>query len=154
MEMNKCSKEAFSVIGKEGSTNDGDGFIQRLWEDANSHFIEVSGLAKKDEDGNILGIWGAMTDFTRSFNPWEDNFSKGLYLAGVEVTDDANPPEGWVKWTIPSYEYMYTKAESHNTFSEAIGYLNKNNIRLAGAVHEFHCPVDGQVYMFFPIRRL
>ncbi len=83
MEFVKCTKEAFSVIGKEGSTADGDGFIQRLWNDANTHFGEVAPLAKKDEKGNIAGIWGAMSDLTRSFNPWSDNFTKGLYLAGV-----------------------------------------------------------------------
>lgn len=30
MEINKCVKETFSVIGKEGSTKEGDGFIQSL----------------------------------------------------------------------------------------------------------------------------
>ncbi|HZJ98671.1 MAG TPA: AraC family transcriptional regulator [Tissierellaceae bacterium] len=118
MEINTCIKETFSVIGKEGSTNDGDGFIQRLWEGDNSHFNEVSSLAKKDQDGNILGVWSDMTDFSRSFYPWEDNFSKGLYLAGFEVIDNANPP---------------------------INYLNENNIRLVGAVQEFNCPEDGHV---------
>ena len=54
--INKCRKEHFVVIGKQGSTNDGDGFIQRLWEDANSHFYEVEQLAKKDEKGNLAGI--------------------------------------------------------------------------------------------------
>lgn len=154
MEVKKCIKESFSVIGKEGSTEDGKGFIQKLWDDANAHFSEVASLAKKDEKGNILGIWGAMSDFSRSFNPWEDNFTKGLYLAGLEVTDDAQPPQGWVKWTIPSYEYVYSKSEGPNTFTDVIKYLNENNIRLAGAVHDFSCPEDGQGYMFFPIRRL
>ena len=93
MEINRCQKEAFSVIGKEGSTNDGDGFIQRLWEDANSHFGEIQHLAKKDENKNIAGIWGAMSDFTRTFQPWQENFTKGLYLAGAEVEDDAEAPE-------------------------------------------------------------
>ena len=59
MKIEKCVKEAFAVIGKEGSTSDGDGFIQKLWENANSHFNEVQQLAKKDESGNICGIWGA-----------------------------------------------------------------------------------------------
>ncbi len=38
MRIEKCVKESFVVIGKEGSTLDGEGFIQRLWADANSHF--------------------------------------------------------------------------------------------------------------------
>ena len=53
MQINKCIKEAFTVIGKEGSTRDGEGFIQKLWEDANSHFQEVEQLAKRDEKGGI-----------------------------------------------------------------------------------------------------
>ncbi|GLC83382.1 hypothetical protein LBYZC6_54960 [Lacrimispora brassicae] len=59
MEIKKCVKESFSVIGKEGSTSDGKGFIQKLWADANADFAEVAPLAKKDENGNLLGIWGA-----------------------------------------------------------------------------------------------
>ena len=47
----KCTKESFTIIGKEGSTKDGEGFIQRLWEDANSHFHEIAHLAKKDNTG-------------------------------------------------------------------------------------------------------
>ena len=31
MNVKKCFKPSFTVIGKEGSTNDGSGFIQRLW---------------------------------------------------------------------------------------------------------------------------
>ena len=50
MKIDKCVMESFVVIGKEGSTMDGEGFIQRLWEDANSHFGEVQHLAKKDEN--------------------------------------------------------------------------------------------------------
>ena len=47
MEISRCVKESFTVIGKEGSTGDWEGFIMRLWEDANSHFGEVADLAKK-----------------------------------------------------------------------------------------------------------
>lgn len=98
-EIKKCIKGSFSVIGKEGSTNDGNGFVNKLWENANNRFNEIEGLAKKDEKGNILGIWGLMSDFSRSFKPWEENFTKGLYLAGAEVMDDAEAPDTWVKWT-------------------------------------------------------
>jgi|SRR5690554_1461104 len=154
MDIKRCIKESFSVIGKEGSTNDGDGFVERLWTEANSKFNEVEELAKKDENGNICGIWGAMSDLSRSFNPWEDNFTKGLYLAGVEVVENAQSPEGWVKWTIPSYEYIYVKNDSPDIFNKVIDYLNENNIQLAGAVHDFTCPQDGEAYMFFPIRKL
>ena len=63
--MFKVIKEKFVVIGKEGSTLDGEGFIQKLWNDANSHFSEVAHLAKKDANGSIVGIWGAMSGWTK-----------------------------------------------------------------------------------------
>ena len=103
MNIKTLKKESFTVIGKEGSTADGPGFIERLWQEAHAHFEEIAHLAKKDMDGNLAGIWGAMSDYSRSFMPWE-HFSKGLYLAGVECRDDAVAPEGWVKWVIRGYE--------------------------------------------------
>ena len=154
MKIEKCVKESFSVIGKEGSTLDGPGFIQRLWADANAHFGEVQPLAKTDEAGNLAGIWGAMSDLSCSFRPWEDGFSRGLYLAGVECEDDAEAPDGWTKWIIPGFEYLRAECESENTFSEVLDYLDRNQIPLAGAVHDFTCPVSGKNYMFFPIRKI
>lgn len=112
MDIKKCRKESFNVIGKEGNTNDGNGFIQKLWDDANSHYNEIEPLTKKDENGNPAGFWGAMSDMSRSFNPWENGFTKGLYLAGAEVEDNAEAPDGWTKWTIPSYEYLYVRVEN------------------------------------------
>lgn len=154
MTIEKRIKDAFVVIGKEGSTLEGPGFIQKLWADANSHFGEVQPLAKKDENGNLVGIWGAMSDCSHSYNPWEDGFTKGLYLAGVECVDDARAPEGWTKWIIPGYEYLCAEVESERTFSDVLDYMNTNSIALAGAVHDFTCPTSGKNYMFFPIRTI
>lgn len=154
MEINKCMKESFVVIGKEGSTNDGDGFIQKLWEDANSHFGEVEYLAKKDNNGNIAGVWGAMSDFSRSFLPWEDGFTKGLYLAGVECIDTVEAPEGWTKWIIPGYEYIYVENEGGESFVKVMEYLKENEMELVGAVHDFNCLETGKSYLFFPVRKL
>ncbi len=47
MKIETCEKESFVVIGKEGATTDGAGFIQKLWDEANSHFGEIAHLAKK-----------------------------------------------------------------------------------------------------------
>ena len=133
--MDKVIKKAFVVIGKEGSTLDGEGFIQKLWDDANGHFTEVAHLAKRDENGNLLGIWGAMSDLSHSFQPWEDDFSKGLYLAGVECVDNAEAPDGWTKWMIPGYEYLVV--ENHDgAFRDTIRQMNKEGIALVGAVHD------------------
>lgn len=154
MNMEKCMKEAFAVIGKEGSTEDGPGFVQSLWAEANAHFAEVAHRAKKDENGNLVGIWGAMTDFSRSFLPWEDGFSRGLYLAGVECVDDAQAPEGWVKWNVPGFEYLRAECDHDGVFPEMIDYLREKGISLAGAVHDFTCPQTGKNYMYFPIGRI
>ena len=154
MKIEKRMKSSFSIIGKEGSTSDGQGFIQKLWADANAHFSEVQFLAKKDENGRLIGIWGAMSDCSRSFKPWEENFSKGLYLAGVECVDDAQAPEGWTKWTIPGYEYLCAEVENGNTFSDVLDYMKVNGIALAGAVHDFTCPSNQKSYMLFPIRTI
>ena len=92
--------------------------------------------------------------FSRSFMPWENDFSRGLYLAGVECNDDAVAPDGWTKWTIPGYEYICVECDGEDTFPRTIEYLKENDIPLAGAVHDFTCPETGKNYMFFPIRRL
>lgn len=86
MKLEKCIKESFIVIGKEGSTNDGTGFIEELWKNANSNFIEVAHMSKKDDNGNLLGVWGAMSDFSRSFDPWQNGFSQGHILQALNVT--------------------------------------------------------------------
>ena len=154
MKIEKCRKNAFVVIGKEGSTSDGEGFIQKLWSDANAHFSEIQALAKKDENGNLVGIWGAMSDCSHSYKPWEDNFSRGLYLAGVECIDDAEAPDGWTKWIIPGFEYIRVASENKNTFSEVLDYMKANHIPLVGAVQDFSCPITGKNYMYFPIKTI
>ena len=154
MKIERCEMDSFAVVGKEGSTNDGEGFVAKLWEDANGHFGEIADLAAKDEQGNLLGIWGAMSDMSRSFQPWEDGFTKGLYLAGVQCALDVEAPAGWTKWIVPAYEYLYAECEAPDTFVQMIRYLKENKIPLAGAVHDFTCPETGESYMFFPIRRL
>ena len=154
LNVERCEMPAFAVVGKEGSTNDGEGFIARLWEDANGHFAEVAHLATKDEEGNLLGIWGAMSDMSRSFQPWENNFTKGLYLAGVQCETDCEAPEGWTKWVIPAYEYLYTECTEPDTFVQMINYMQEHQIPLAGAVHDFTCPQTGKQFMFFPVCRV
>ena len=84
---------ALAVIGQEGSTHDGPCFVQKLLNAANSRFSEIEPLVSRDENGVPVGFWGAMTDFSRSFHPWENGFSEGLSLAGAECRMDAEAPE-------------------------------------------------------------
>ena len=150
--MEKITKDAFCVIGKVGSTNDGEGFIKKLWEAANSHFDEIASLAVYRENGSLAGLWGAMTDFGFSFSPWEDNFSKGFYLAGVEAKTDAIAPKGWKKWIIPGFEYLKVEVNSPDVFTDTIAYMKENAIPLVGAVQDFTDPETGKAYMLFPIK--
>lgn len=152
--MEHIIKPAFAVIGMEGSTEDGPGFIQALWEKANSRFGEVAHLAKTNLGGSLCGVWGAMSDMSRSFRPWEDDFTRGLYLAGVEVVDNAQPPEGWVRWDIPGYEYIRVENNTPDIFPRTLQALAEQGLSLAGAVHDFTDPSTGKAYMLFPIRAL
>lgn len=152
--MERIVKPAFAVIGMEGSTADGPGFIAALWEKANACFPEVAHLAKANEDGSLAGIWGAMTDLSRSFLPWEDGFTKGLYLAGVEVCDDAQPPAGWIRWDIPGFEYIRVENNAPDVFPRTLDMLAQEGLALISAVHDFTDPVTGKGYMLFPVRRL
>lgn len=140
-----------TIIGREGSTNDGPSFIQRLWAEANEHFSEIEPLVMREADGTPVGFWGAMSDFSRTFQPWENNFSEGLYLAGAECNSGSNPPDGWTKWIVPSFEYL--KVEDAN-FPAVLKYMKENDLPLAGAVHDFTDPATGKGYMFFPIQKL
>ena len=101
-------KQQFSVIGKlgKGLAIEGPKWIPPLWQEANSNFAEISNLAKLDAEGNIIGIWGAMSDVDEKFERWKE---EGKYLAGCEVTDDAIAPNGWTKWVIPAFKYVVTK---------------------------------------------
>lgn len=147
------TKDAFCVIGKMGSTNDGPDFVQRLWEDANGHFDQVAHLAKRNEKGELAGVWGAMTDFDFQFRPWQDHFTRGLYLAGIEAQTDAVPPKGWKKWIVPGFTYWKVKAEGPDSFPSTIAWLEAQQLPLAGAVQDFTDPVTGQNYMLFPVEK-
>ena len=147
-------KEEFAVIGREGSTERGQDFVKALWDEANARFAEVEALARRDEAGQLCGVWGAMTDFSRTFQPWEQNFSRGLYLAGVECELDAQPPEGWVKWIVPGFEYLCVECGEGDAFSDGLKILQQQGLTLAGALQDYTCPSDGKSYVLFPIRRL
>lgn len=149
-----CEKPAFAVIGRLGATTDGSGFIQVLWQQANEHFAEIEPLVKLDAQGIPVGFWGAMSDMSGSFAPWEENFTKGLYLAGAEVRDSAQPPEGWVKWTIPGFVYLKAAGTEPELFQLGLNYLREHNLTLVGAVQDFTDPKDGGSYQLFPIRKL
>lgn len=154
MEFERCIQPAFRVIGMEGSTEDGEGFVARLWAAANARFQEVAPLARMDENGSPV-VWGAMSDLSRSFLPWEDGFSRGLYLAGVEVVPGAEAPEGWTAWDIPGFECLRFRADgAPDMFNRALDALREAGFELVCAAQECTHPGSGEEFLCFPIRRL
>ena len=103
-----------AIIGKEGLCTKEKNIVQKLWQQANSNFGDVADIGMKNPDGSFVGFWGAMSDETMSFMPWTDGFSRGLYLAGVEVYEDTAVPDGWVKWVMPARKYLVTDAQPEN----------------------------------------
>lgn len=143
-----------TVIGREGSTEDGPEFIEELWEEANEHFPEIADLARKNLQGKLVGIWGAMSSLDRSFRPWEDNFTKGLYLAGADCKPGSEPPKGWTKWVLPASEYVYVPNDGDASFMGGISLMAEEGLTMCGAAYDFTDPVTGKMYIYYPIRRL
>src|SRR4051794_31991950 len=86
--------EPVSVIGKlgQGLSADAYNWIPALWQEANNNFDEIELLAKKNNEGSLVGLWGAMSDISENFERWTD---QGKYLAGCEVSDNSIAPAGW-----------------------------------------------------------
>ena len=148
--------ESFAVLGLLGSTKDGKGFVQQLWQQVEQRFHEIKDLALKDDQDTYIGFWGLMSDFNMDFLPWK-NFSEGYYLAGVEVDLNTKAPEGWTKWIYPGCEYMVVRVEGEYqaSMSKGLDYLKTHHLTLAAAIVDFMDPKDnGHPYIYFPIKRL
>ena len=146
-----------SIIGKVGLCTKGHNVVKELWNQANSHFSEVAGLGMKNPDGTYVGFWGAMSDESMSFQPWTEGFSRGLYLAGVEVAKNAIAPSGWTKWTMPARKYLVVDVSMETyaeTFAKVIGEtLSEMGLSLAGAGCDYADPATGQNKLFFPVEQ-
>ena len=144
-----------AIIGREGLCTKEKNAVQDLWQQANLRFSDVADIGMKNADGSYVGFWGAMSDETMSFLPWTEDYSRGLYLAGIEVYEDTPVPEGWVKWIMPARRYIVTEValESYGeTFRDVIDHLIPElGMKLAGAVCDFKEPATGQNKLFFPV---
>ncbi|MGZ9583719.1 GyrI-like domain-containing protein [Paenibacillus marinisediminis] len=152
-------RESIAIIGKvgQGLSAEGSNWIPALWQEANQNFNEIRDLAKIDEAGNIVGIWGAMSDISETFERWGE---QGKYLAGCEVLEDSEAPAGWTKWVIPSYKYAVVKCNQEtyqDIFTNMVHeYLPNHNYSIVGAVHEYYNPseTNGDLYLYFPIEKI
>ncbi len=139
------------IIGKMGSTRDGDNFIAKLWQEADNHFSEVYPLAIKDANGTPKAVYGAMSDFSLSFRPGENNLSEGLYMAGVECPLDAEAPTGWTKWVLPAFDCVITENKGIPALFETYKDLSSQGMELVYAIQEKNEPATGKQFLLFPI---
>lgn len=147
-----------AIIGKEGFCTEESNIVQDLWKQANEDFGEVLEFGMKEENGEFVGFWGAMSDETMSFMPWTNNFTRGYYLAGIEVYRDAKAPEGWKKWIMPARKYLVTEVE-FDCYMEIFKDVLENqipfrNMKLSGAVCDYTEPLTGKNYLFFPVETI
>ena len=144
-----------AIIGKEGLCTKEKNAVQDLWQQANFNFREIAELGMKNADGSYVGFWGAMSDEKRSFLPWTEDFSRGLYLAGLEVHEDTPVPAGWVKWVMPARKYLVTEVtpDSYGEIFRSVmnSLIPELGMKLAGAVCDFSEPATGQNKLFFPV---
>lgn len=144
---------AFSVLGREGSTQEGAGFIERLWQEANAQYAEIAPHVLCAENGAPLRLWGLMSDMGRSLRPWEDDFSRGLYLAGAECAPDAPVPEGWTKWDVPAFSMALVpvRGEPAEAFRQGLAFLAQEGLSMAAAAFDLTLPAEGRSFVCFPV---
>ena len=115
-------------------------------------------MGLKEKNGPFVGFWGAMSDETMSFMPWTNNFTRGYYLAGIEVHKDAQAPEGWKKWIMPARKYLVTEVmfeKYMETFMKVIETeISIRNMKLSGAACDYTEPSTGKNFIFFPVQDL
>lgn len=147
-----------AIIGKEGLCTEEANIVQDLWKQANENFDEVLGLGRKEKNGVFAGFWGAMSDETMSFMPWTCNFTRGYYLAGIEVTKDAQAPDGWKKWILPARKNLVTEVMFDHYMETFIGVLESEipsrSMKLSGAACDYTEPSTGKNYLFFPVQEI
>ena len=128
---------SFSVVGIEGSSHDGPDFVAQLWDKAEKKIADVLPSLKIR---NIFPIyWGLMSDNSRSFKPWENDFSEGIYLAGFELADDRLiPPEGWSKWDVPAQTYFVLPLDGDykETLHQGLKTIQANGYVLSAAIFD------------------
>ena len=158
MDYSIVSLPEIAIIGKAGLCTKDNNIAAELWAQANGHFGEVAELGMREANGAYVGFWGAMSDESMRFLPWEDGFSRGMYLAGVEVPMEAEAPEGWTKWVMPARQYLVadvTPDRYGEVFSDVIRrVIPDTGLKLCGAACDYTDPASGQAKLFFPVERL
>lgn len=145
-------KDAFSVIGKvgQGSAANAPTWISPIWNEAAPKFNEILHVIKRHDNGDAVGVWGAMNDIDEQNKRWNDT---GKYMAGCEANVDAIAPNGWTKWIVPAQTYLVADC-TMDTYGEIFGGICCSpNINIVGTVHErYPQPCNPSIIeLYFPI---
>lgn len=156
IEIKECHFASFSVIGLVGENTDGPRYVDNLWREMNVKGKAIMHLAKKDDDGQIMGAWGLMNDETLSFLPPGKKTEKVVYMAGIEVEDTAKAPKGFTKWSVPEFDYLYAQVGRNKleVINAVLQYAEENEWEIAGCPFDFMPPDSGgEMFMFFPVQK-
>lgn len=158
IKVQECTFEPFCVIGlvvEAGKANNA------LWTRMNKQGGELMPLARRDDDGDIMGAWGLTTEDTLSFRLPKKDDPHLLYMAGLEVEDTAHPPKGFTKWIVPGSDYIYALVEKskQETLNALLQYAEAKDIEIIGYPQEFMPPMangtpsaHGTMYLFLPVK--
>lgn len=157
IEVQECTFEPFCVIGLVAEADKTNG----LWTKMNKLGEELMPLARRDDDGDIMGAWGLTTEDTLSFRLPKKDDPHLLYMAGLEVEDTAHPPKGFTKWIVPGSDYIYALVEKskRETLNALLQYAEAKDIEIIGYPQEFMPPMangtpsaQGTMYLFLPVK--
>ncbi|MDT2603312.1 GyrI-like domain-containing protein [Enterococcus dongliensis] len=152
--VNRVDLPTLFVIGKEGRglAEEGASWVPLLWDQVNVHFEELTEVLN-DQEINELHLWGLMSDGQDWLAPWQE---EGRYLAGVQVPETIEAPEGWVRWELPPMSYLTVMASAEKIEAATNLMLGEifplEKVTLAGAIQEHYLPhfAEGEVELYFP----
>lgn len=154
IEIKECHFASFTVIGLVGDDSAGPGYVGKLWQEINTKGKAIMHLAKKDDEGSIMGAWGLMNDETLSFLPPGEKTARTLYMAGIETEDNARPPKGFTRWVVPESDYLYAPAGRNKveTIKSILQYAEEHGWVPASCAFDF-MPLQSEMYLFLPVRK-
>lgn len=157
IKVEECTFEPFCVIGLVAEADKTNG----IWTKMNKLGGELMPMARRDEDGDIMGAWGLTTEDTLSFKLSQKDNPRLLYMAGLEVEDTAHPPKGFTKWIVPGSDYIYGVVQNSKkeTLNALLQYAEAHELEITGYPQEFMPPMangqpsaQGTMYLFLPVK--
>lgn len=160
MQVKIIRRDSFLVMGKigQGKISTDATWIQSLWNETKTEFETLSYYAKREVNGEIIGLWGITNDCSGKFLPCQEK--EGEYMAGIEVDKNIVLPDGWTVWEVPAFTYLVVECRKKNYKRVVsyilVDYMTTEYFRLVGAIQEFYDYKENSdmVTLYFPIERL